>query len=64
MEESDGKRMTSLEDFKTLRIIGKGNYAKVVLVRKCDNNRIYALKVIKKTKILERNQKEHVFSEK
>jgi hypothetical protein len=36
----------------------------VILVRKTENNKIYALKVIKKTKILERNQKEHVFSEK
>lgn len=62
MEETEAKRIVCLEDFKTLKFIGKGNYAKVVLVRKCDSNRIYALKVIKKTKILERNQKEHVFS--
>jgi serum/glucocorticoid-regulated kinase 2 len=51
MEEVDNKG-TSLDDFKTLRIIGKGNYAKVILIRMLENNRIYALKVIKKTKIL------------
>ena len=30
--------------------IGIGNYAKVILVRKKDNNKIYAMKIIKKHK--------------
>ena len=38
----------SIEDFTLITVLGKGSYAKVVLVRKKDNNKIYAMKVIKK----------------
>ena len=34
-----------------LSVIGKGSYAKVVMVRKKDDGVIYALKVLKKCKI-------------
>jgi serum/glucocorticoid-regulated kinase 2 len=38
----------SIEDFTLITVLGKGSYAKVILVRKKDNNKIYAMKVIKK----------------
>ena len=58
------EKKISLEDFTTLRFIGKGNYAKVVLVRKKVTNRVYALKILKKKKMEERrSQKEHAFLE-
>jgi len=42
--------MVSLNDFSMLSLIGVGNYAKVILVRKRDSNRIYAMKIVKKRK--------------
>ena len=37
-----------LEQFNTLCVIGKGSYAKVVLVRKKSTGMLYALKSMKK----------------
>lgn len=53
--ESENKmkneKSVSLQDFTLLTLIGKGSYAKVVLVRKKSNNQIYALKILKKSYI-------------
>jgi serum/glucocorticoid-regulated kinase 2 len=38
----------SINDFSLLTVIGKGSYAKVILVKKKDNNKIYAMKILKK----------------
>jgi len=43
-----------LEDFSLIKVIGKGTFAKVVLVKKTDSKQLYALKVIKKRKIKEK----------
>ena len=53
----------SVKDFKTLKVIGKGSYGKVLLVEKIDTKKIYALKVLKKKEILKRNQYEHTMEE-
>lgn len=37
-----------LQDFDLLRVIGRGSYAKVLLVRLKKTERIYAMKVVKK----------------
>ncbi len=37
-----------MEDFSLLKTIGKGSYAKVVLVRKNDSGKLYAMKMVKK----------------
>ena len=34
-----------------ISVIGKGGYAKVVLVRNTDDNKVYALKILKKSLI-------------
>ena len=39
---------TRLDQFNMLSVIGKGSYAKVMLVRKKDNPKLYALKSMKK----------------
>ena len=39
----------SLDDFELLRVIGRGSYAKVLMVELKRTGRIYAMKVIKKT---------------
>lgn len=45
-----GKAVSSLGliDFDLLRVIGRGSYAKVLLVRLKKTERIYAMKVVKK----------------
>lgn len=38
-----------LDDFELIRVIGRGSYAKVLMVELKKTKRIYAMKVIKKT---------------
>lgn len=53
-----------IEDFELLTVIGKGSFGKVLQVRKKDTNKIYAMKVLNKKTIIERNEVEHTRSEK
>jgi|JI6StandDraft_1071083.scaffolds.fasta_scaffold314464_1 serine/threonine protein kinase len=54
----------TLEQFNTLSVIGKGSYAKVVLVkRKDDDTKVYAMKILKKKYIEQRKQEIHVMIE-
>jgi serine/threonine protein kinase len=46
-----------------LSVIGKGSYGKVLLVKKNDTGELYAMKVLKKSEILRRNQVEHTLTE-
>jgi serine/threonine protein kinase len=41
-----------MKDFSALAVIGRGNYAKVVLVRHLKDKQLYALKVLKKKYIV------------
>ena len=43
-----------VDDFIMLSQIGKGTYAKVLLVRHKADNKLYALKILKKRYIIER----------
>ena len=51
------------KDFQMLSVIGKGSYGKVLLVKKVDSGELYAMKVLKKSEILRRNQVEHTMTE-
>eukprot|EP01122_Echinamoeba_exundans_P013060 TRINITY_DN5635_c0_g1_i1.p1 TRINITY_DN5635_c0_g1~~TRINITY_DN5635_c0_g1_i1.p1 ORF type:complete len:931 (+),score=210.61 TRINITY_DN5635_c0_g1_i1:146-2938(+) len=57
------KSPTGLDDFELLRIIGTGSFAKVMLVRKKDTGKLYAMKVLKKEEIVRRNQVGHTRTE-
>ena len=46
-----------------MSLIGKGSYGKVLLVKKNDDNKIYAMKILKKDQMKKRNQIEHVKTE-
>lgn len=52
-----------LKDFALLKVIGKGSFGKVMLVRKRENNKIYAMKVLQKDNVIKRNQVEHTKTE-
>jgi len=53
----------SLDDFQLLKVLGKGSYGKVMLVKKAGGNEIYAMKMLRKEHIVKRNQVEHTKSE-
>jgi serum/glucocorticoid-regulated kinase 2 len=44
-----------VRNFRTIKVIGKGSYGKVLLVEKKDTKQMYALKILKKGEILRRN---------
>jgi len=54
----------SEEDFQTLKVIGRGGFGRVLLVRKKDSGRVYAMKVLKKAVIAARGEIEHTKTEK
>ena len=43
----------SIHDFTVLSVQGQGSFAKVMQVKKKSNNKIYAMKIIKKSKLHE-----------
>lgn len=45
----------STDDFQLIKVIGRGTFGKVFMVRKKENNEIYAMKVLKKEQIASRN---------
>ena len=44
-------------------MIGKGSYGKVLLVKKNDEDKVYAMKILKKKAMIKRNQVEHIKAE-
>jgi serum/glucocorticoid-regulated kinase 2 len=61
---SESKRSISLDSFLTISVIGKGSYAKVLLVRKRDDGKIYAMKILKKKTVEQKKQYSHISTEK
>ena len=54
IENSVPKLITKcLDDFEYLRIIGKGHYGKVVLVKDKQSNLVFAMKILKKNLIID-----------
>jgi len=56
-----------LDDFQLLKVLGKGSYGKVMLVKKAGggvgDTTIFAMKMLRKDHIVKRNQVEHTRSE-
>mmetsp|Transcript_19389 Transcript_19389/g.40597 ORF Transcript_19389/g.40597 Transcript_19389/m.40597 type:complete len:847 (+) Transcript_19389:688-3228(+) len=52
-----------LDSFKMIKVIGKGSFGKVFLVKEKRTNEMFALKVLKKDNIIKRNQVEHTKTE-
>jgi len=53
----------SLDSFKMIKVIGKGSFGKVFLVREHRTGEMFALKVLRKDNIIKRNQVEHTRTE-
>lgn len=52
-----------VEDFEPLKVIGKGAFGEVRLVQKKDTGHIYAMKILRKADMLEKEQVAHVRAE-
>lgn len=52
-----------LEDFEKLKLLGKGSFGKVVLVRLTLNGKLYAMKILKKDAVIKRKQVTHTKTE-
>jgi protein-serine/threonine kinase len=59
----EGKKKTTIKDFASLKVLGTGTYGKVMLVRHKQSQKLYAMKVLKKAVIREKNQVEHTMTE-
>ncbi|EGV62148.1 Serine/threonine-protein kinase CBK1 [Yamadazyma tenuis ATCC 10573] len=53
----------SLEDFTTVKVIGKGAFGEVRLVQKRDTGKIYAMKTLLKSEMYKKDQLAHVKAE-
>ena len=57
------KKSVCLDDFEIIRLLGKGEYGKVLLVQKKKTSSLFALKILKKRLIEEKKQIQHTLSE-
>ncbi|KAL0274950.1 UNVERIFIED_CONTAM: hypothetical protein PYX00_002962 [Menopon gallinae] len=62
--EPGSQRQYSLNDFELIRVIGRGSYAKVLMVELKKTRRIYAMKVIKKALVTDDEDIDWVQTEK
>ena len=61
---SQNKQKVSAADFELLKIIGKGSFGTVMQVKKKDDGRIFAMKVLNKQTVIDRKQVFHTKTEK
>jgi len=52
-----------VDDFESLKVIGKGAFGEVRLVQKVDTGHIYAMKILRKADMVEKEQLAHVRAE-
>eukprot|EP01029_Cantina_marsupialis_P010361 TRINITY_DN236004_c0_g1_i1.p1 TRINITY_DN236004_c0_g1~~TRINITY_DN236004_c0_g1_i1.p1 ORF type:complete len:521 (-),score=156.68 TRINITY_DN236004_c0_g1_i1:901-2463(-) len=62
-EMSGQKKKVCLADFELMHTIGRGSFGKVIQVKKKDNGKIYAMKVMNKHTIIQKQQYEHTVAE-
>jgi len=63
-EDDDSNDPNSLEDFEILKVIDKGSFGKVFLVRNKHSNQLYAMKRIRKDILIEKGQVQNTKNEK
>jgi serum/glucocorticoid-regulated kinase 2 len=56
----ESKSKLCMDMFSTLSVIGKGSYAKVLLVQRNDTGDLNAMKILKKEMVEKKNQEKHI----
>ena len=54
----------NIEDFKILKVLGRGSYGKVMLIQHKEEGDLFALKTLRKKKVIKTSQVEHTKAEK
>ena len=57
------KREITIEDFEQMRVIGRGGFSRVILARKKDTGRLYAIKILRKDQLINENAIKPILSE-
>ncbi|MES1923138.1 hypothetical protein MHBO_004681, partial [Bonamia ostreae] len=61
--QSSSNSKVNMDDFDKLKVLGRGTFGKVTLVRKKSNSKIYAMKELSKKDVLQKNQFENTMNE-
>ena len=63
MVSSSNEKKVTMEDFELLKVLGRGAFGKVVLCREKTSKTMYAMKILKKSAIFQKNEVEHTLTE-
>lgn len=53
----------TISDFEIIRVLGRGAFAKVILAQKKDDGVLYAIKIMSKADLIQKNQIEQIKTE-
>lgn len=62
-KSTSGSSKVTIDNFELIRVVGKGSFGKVLLVRKHTSEKLYAIKVLRKREVVQRKQVEHTLTE-
>merc|ERR1712223_1369296 len=70
-EPGDGRELlpftsdkkVTMEDFELMKVLGRGAFGKVVLCKEKGSGTLYAMKILKKTMVCDKNEGEHTLTE-